>query len=55
MLFLIAVNLGFSQNDKSNTAILIEYKRANFGENWWERSVSYDYKIIENNLLAKAI
>ena len=54
ILFLITFNLGFSQNEKSNTAILIEYKRSNFGENWWERSGSYDYKIVENNLLAKA-
>ena len=54
ILFLLAINLGFSQNEKSNTAILIEYNRANFGENWWERSGSYDYKLVENNLLAKA-
>jgi len=54
ILFLLVANYGFSQNENSDTAILIDYKRANFGENWWEKSGSYDYKLVENNVLAKA-
>ena len=54
ILVLVVANYGFSQNDNSDTAILIDYKRANFGENWWEKSGAYDYKLVENNVLAKA-
>ena len=44
----------FSQNENSDATILIDYKRANFGENWWEKSGSCDYKLVEDNVLAKA-
>ena len=54
ILFLLIASFGFSQNKNSDTAILIDYKRSNFGENWWEKSGSYDYKLVENNVLAKA-
>ena len=54
ILFLIVVNFLFSQNGNSDATILIDYKRENFGENWWEKSGSYDYKLVEDNVLAKA-
>ena len=54
ILFLIVANFLFSQNENSDATILIDYKRANFGENWWEKSGSYDYKLVEDNVLAKA-
>lgn len=54
ILFLLVANFLFSQNENIDTAILIEYKRANFGENWWEKSGPYDYKLVEDNVLAKA-
>ena len=54
ILFLIVANFLFSQNENSDATILIEYKRANFGENWWEKSGPYDYKLVEDNVLAKA-
>ena len=54
ILFLIVANFLFSQNGNNDATILIDYKRANFGENWWEKSGSYDYKLVEDNVLAKA-
>jgi alpha-mannosidase len=54
ILFLLVANFLFSQNENSDATILIDYKGANFGENWREKSGPYDYRLVEDNVLAKA-